>query len=213
MKGSSVCLALSMVLLAGCSAASTNTKTNDAATYEAYKATVEQLDQVKSYHVSTVSYDHDYASDYEYMEQNEADVMVGKSSDTATETIQMYFVYEDGKKENVTCSSSELEGTAENESGCQLVHRYEDSTLIYSDGYETQAAAHMSQQYFLIMENLEDASYTKEGDTWTISGSSQAGNDYVVTLTVDEEGYPEKFTYAYDGLGISMTRSISDIQK
>ena len=48
MKGSSVCLALSMVLLAGCSTVSTNTKTNDAATYEAYKATVEQLDQVKA---------------------------------------------------------------------------------------------------------------------------------------------------------------------
>ena len=58
----------------------------------------------------------------------------------------------------------------------------------------------------------DDPAYSKQGNTWTIKGTSDADNDYIATLTVDEEGYPKTFTYAYDSLGISMTRTVSEIK-
>lgn len=202
---------LSLCLLFGCSnLPQANEDTN--ASYEEYVKVVEQLDQLKSYHVSTQSYDTMYADDYQYMEEAEADVQVGEEEDTAIEQIQLYFVNEDGTKEDVTCNSSEL--TQEDAtSGCLLVHHFQDATLMYSDGYETSAEARMSSHYFMIMLNMEDAIYTKNGNTWTITGASDAENKYIATLTVDEKGYPSKFTYAYESLGISMTRTISELQK
>lgn len=121
-----------------------------------------------------------------------------------------YHVYEDGTSKDVTCSSSELEGS-DQEDSCALVHSYENGVRTYSDGYEDETAQRMSQQYFMMMDNLEDAQFTLEGDTWTISGESDAGNAYTATLRVDEDGMPKIFTYAYDSLGLSMERTISDI--
>ncbi len=201
----------SLCLLFGCSS-SVQVREDTGASYEEYVQIIEQLDQVKSYHVSTQSYDHMYAEDYQYMEEAEADVQVGEEEDTATGNIQLYFVYEDGTKEDVICSSTELTGVDET-NGCTLVHPFQNATLIYSDGYETSVETRMSAHYFMIMPNMEDAVYTKNGDTWTIQGASDAENEYIATLTVDEDGYPSQFTYAYDSLGISLTRTISELQK
>ena len=88
---------------------------------------------------------------------------------------------------------------------------YENGVRTYSDGYEDETAQRMSQQYFMMMDNLEDAQFTLEGDTWTISGESDAGNAYTATLRVDADGMPKTFTYAYDSLGLSMERTVSDI--
>ena len=181
-----------------------------AADYEGSAAVIAQLDEVQSYRVSTVSTDEDYGEDYAYEERSETTVSVGEEGDSASETTMSYHVYEDGTSKDVTCSSSELEGSGQEES-CALVHSYENGVRTYSDGYEDETAQRMSQQYFMMMDNLEDAQFTLEGDTWTISGESDAGNVYTATLRVDEEGMPKTFIYSYDSLGLSMERTISDI--
>ena len=181
-----------------------------AADYEGYAAVIAQLDEVQSYRVSTVSTDEDYGEDYAYEERSETTVSVGEEGDSASETTMSYHVNEDGTSKDVTCSSSELEGSGQEES-CALVHSYENGVRTYSDGYEDETAQRMSQQYFMMMDNLEDAQFTLEGDTWTISGESDAGNVYTATLRVDEEGMPKTFIYSYDSLGLSMERTISDI--
>lgn len=204
-------LALTL-LLTGCSnVKEAETDKTEEVSYDTYREVIERLDQVNSYHVTTQSYDHEYASEYQYLEEAESDVTVGEVSDTAQETIRMYFVYEDGTKEDVTCNSTEL-ADGDQIKGCMLIHQFSDETLLYSDGYETSTESRMSAHYFMIMENLEEAAYSKQGNTWTIKGTSDADNDYIATLTVDEEGYPKTFTYAYDSLGISMTRTVSEIK-
>lgn len=206
-------LPLSVLLaLFGCTAANTQGETAANASYEEYCKTIERLDALKSYHVSTSSYDHAYAEDYEYLEESQSKITVGTDSDTAVETTTIYFVYDDGTKEDVTCNATEL-AQAEPSEGCQMVHTFQEGSVTYSDGYAADAKKRMSQQYFMIMENMEDAVYVKEGNEWTISGTSDAGNDYTATLRVDESGMPQTFTYVYEGLGISMTRTVSDIQE
>lgn len=213
MNGRRLLSIISVLALSGCATATMESVSEGAAdaSYEAYRETIEQLDQLKSYHVFTQSYDHAYAEDYEYLEESQTDVSVGEESDQAQETTNIYFVYEDGTKEDVTCNATELEDSGQSE-GCQMVHTFADGSVVHSDGYEMDAEKRMSQQYFLLMENLEDATYTKDGDKWTITGSSDAGNTYVATLTVDADGLPQTFTYAYEDLGISMTRTISDVR-
>lgn len=200
-------LALGMALC-GCS----ETQEQPAATadYESYAAVIAQLDEVQSYRVSTVAREEDDGEDYDYEERSETQVNVGAEGDSASETTMSYHVYEDGTSKDVTCSSSELEGS-DQEDNCALVHTYENGVRTYSDGYEDETAQRMSQQYFMMMENLEDAQFTLEGDTWTISGESDAGNAYTATLRVDADGMPKTFTYAYDSLGLSMERTVSDI--
>lgn len=160
--------------------------------------------------MSTVAREEDDGEDYDYEERSETQVNVGAEGDSASETTMSYHVYEDGTSKDVTCSSSELEGS-DQEGSCALVHTYENGVRTYSDGYEDETAQRMSQQYFMMMENLEDAQFTLEGDTWTISGESDAGNAYTATLRVDADGMPKTFTYAYDSLGLSMERTVSDI--
>ena len=91
-----------------------------AADYEGYAAVIAQLDEVQSYRVSTVSTDEDYGEDYAYEERSETTVSVGEEGDSASETTMSYHMYEDGTSKDVTCSSSELEGSGQEES-CALV--------------------------------------------------------------------------------------------
>src|SRR5699024_5731261 len=111
---------------------------------------------------------------------------------------------------DVTGSSSELDGRGQEES-CALVDSYENGVRTYSDGYEDETEQRMSQQYFMMMENLEDTQFTLAGDTWTTGGERHPGNVYTATLRVYEEGMPKTFIYSYDSLGLSMERTISDI--
>ena len=101
-------LALGMALC-GCS----ETQEQPAATadYESYAAVIAQLDEVQSYRVSTVAREEDDGEDYDYEERSETQVNVGAEGDSASETTMSYHVYEDGTSKDVTCSSSELEGS------------------------------------------------------------------------------------------------------
>lgn len=196
-----------MLFLSGCTAAKI-----DSAAYEEYKDTVARLDRLAGYHVSSRSYDHHYARDYEYVEISETDVTVNAIYDEAVEVSKIYFVYDDQTKKDVTCDSSELAG-CEQSTGCELVHHYQYGKHVHSDGLEEDAANHMSQEYFLILDNAEQASFQKNGAKWTIKGESDAGNEYVATMVVDDNGIPEQFTYTYEDLGITMIRTVSQIRE
>ena len=76
-----------MLFLSGCTAAKI-----DSAAYEEYKDTVARLDRLAGYHVSSRSYDHHYARDYEYVEISETDVTVNAIYDEAVEVSKIYFV-------------------------------------------------------------------------------------------------------------------------
>ena len=140
MNGRRLLSIISVLALSGCATATTESVSEGAAdaSYEAYRETIEQLDQLKSYHVFTQSYDHAYADDYEYLEESQTDVSVGEESDRAQETTNIYFVYEDGTKEDVTCNATELEDSGQSE-GCQMVHTFADGSVVHSDGYEMDA--------------------------------------------------------------------------
>lgn len=207
MKKRIMTTAICFLFLCAC----TSEKT-DSVAYEEFKDTVARLDQLASYHVSSKSYDHHYARDYEYLEESETDVTVNTVYDEAIEVSKIYFVYDDQTKKDVTCDSSELAG-CEQSTECELVHHYQYGKHVHSDGLEEDAANHMSQEYFLILDNAEHASYQKNGVKWTIKGESDAGNEYLATMVVDDNGIPKEFTCTYEDLGITLIRTVSQIRE